>query len=223
MTKQRYAIYRAIHKAVRHLLFSTSHRIGLTDFADPVVTLQALAAVDQTVAFLREHRKQEDAHIHPATESRAPGITARFAQEHEEDDRLIKEIEQLVVQMRGADRALRADLGIELHERFNAYIGIYLGHLYREETQLQQVLWDHFTDEELIAMAAAITADISPKCLQERLVKMCMTCNPDELFLILNHMKTKAPPEIFQGMAQLAEGAMEPAIWKKVQGRMDKD
>ena len=37
-----------------------------------------------------------------------------------------------------------------MHERLNAYVGIYLGHLYREETELQQTLWDNFTDDALI-------------------------------------------------------------------------
>ena len=58
--------------------------------------------------------------------------------------------------MRIATEAQRVELGVEVHERFNSYVGIYLDHLYWEETELQQALWDNFTDEELIAMGAAI-------------------------------------------------------------------
>jgi hypothetical protein len=57
-------------------------------------------------------------------------------------------------------------LGIELHERFNAYVGMYLGDLYREKTELQQVLWDNFTDAELIAIVSEIIKDISSEADQ---------------------------------------------------------
>ena len=75
-----------------------------------------------------------------------PGLTASFAEDHEEDDRLATEIGQLGDRIRSADETHRIALGTEVHERFNSYVGIYLGHLYREETELRQALWDNFAD-----------------------------------------------------------------------------
>ena len=89
LTKQRYPIYRPIHKAIRHSLFSTSRQVGLADFTDDAVTQECLAALGRTIGFLREHRGYEDAHIHQALERKLPGITARFAEDHEEDEVLI--------------------------------------------------------------------------------------------------------------------------------------
>ena len=112
-------------------------------------------------------------------------------------------------------------LGIEVHERFNAYVGIYLGHLHREETELQQVLWDNFTDDELIAMGAAIVSAIPlGRMVGEWLPEMCTSYNPDEISLILNNVKVAAPLDVFQGVTQLAESVMEPAMWAKVSGRI---
>ncbi len=96
-------------------------------------------------------------------------MTASFAEDHEEDDRLATEIGQLGDRIRSADETHRVALGIEAHERFNSYVGIYLGHLYREETELQQALWDNFTDEELIAMDRAIAREIPPERMGDRL------------------------------------------------------
>ncbi len=216
----RFSIYRPIHKAIRHLLFSTSRQVGLADFADDTITRETLATLDRTIAFLREHRGHEDTHVHPALESKVPGITARFAEDHEEDDTLTKEIEQLAARIRNANGAQRVELGIEVHERFNAYIGIYLGHLYLEETELQQALWDNFTDEELIAMDAAIAREIPPERMGDWLTEMCASYNPDEISLILNIVKAEAPPEDFQGVTQLAESVMQPAMWAKVRTRI---
>ncbi len=216
----RFSIYRPIHKAIRHLLFSTSRQVGLADFADDAITQETLATLDRTIAFLREHRGHEDTHVHPALESKVPGITARFAEDHEEDDTLTKEIEQLAARIRNANGAQRVELGVEMHERFNAYIGIYLGHLYLEETELQQALWGNFTDEELIAMDAAIAREIPPERIGNWLTEMCASYNPDEISLILNIVKAEAPPEDFQGVTQLAESVMQPAMWAKVRTRI---
>ena len=216
----RFSIYRPIHKAIRRLLFSTSRQVGLADFADDAITQKTLATLDRTIAFLREHRGHEDTHVHPALESKVPGSTARFAEDHEEDETLTKEIEQLAARIRNANGAQRVELGVEVHERFNAYIGIYLGHLYREETELQQALWDNFTDEELIAMDAAIAREIPPERMGDWLTEMCASYNPDEISLILNIVKAEAPPEDFQGVTQLAESVMQPAMWAKVRTRI---
>ncbi len=86
--------------------------------------------------------------------SKLPGIKAAFAEDHEEDDRLIKEIKQLAARIRSSSGAQRVALGVEINERWNAYLGVYLGHLYREESELQQALWDNLSEEELIAMDA---------------------------------------------------------------------
>ena len=221
LTEQRYPIYRPIHKAIRHILFSTSRQVGQADFTDDAVTQECLADLDRTIGFLREHRGYEDAHIHRALERKLPGITARFAEDHEEDELLIAEIEQLGARIKNSDEAQRVALGIELHERFNAYVGIYLGHLYREETELQKVLWDNFTDAELIAIRAAIARDIPPgRRRGEFFPEMCASYNPDEISRVLKRLKADAPPEVFQRVTQIAESVMQPAMWAKVRTRI---
>jgi len=221
LTEQRYPIYRPIHKAMRHILFSTSPQVGLADFTDDAVTQECLADLYRTIGFLREHREYEDTHIHAALERKLPGITARFTEDHEEDEQLIAEIEQLGTRIKNTGEAQRVALGIELHERFNAYVGMYLGHLYREETELQKVLWDNFTDSELIAIRAAIARDIPPgRTRGEFLPAMCASYNPDEISVVLKRLKADAPPEVFQRMTQTAESVMEPAMWAKVRARI---
>ena len=122
MAEQRFAIYRPIHKAMRHLLFSTSRQIGSADFSDDSVTQETLADLDRTIGFNEEHKGHEETHVHPALESKVPGITASFAKDHEEDDRLIEEIKQLAARIRSSSGGQRVALGVEIHERWNAYL-----------------------------------------------------------------------------------------------------
>jgi len=75
LTEQRFPVYRPIHKAIRHVLFSSSRQIGLADFTDDAVIQEFLAALDRTIGVLREHREYEDTHLHRALERKLPGIT----------------------------------------------------------------------------------------------------------------------------------------------------
>ena len=220
MTQPRHSTYRATHKAMRHLLFSASHQVGVTDFADDAVTAETLETIDALILALREHRVREDASIHPHLESRAPGVTARFAEDHEEDEALSAELAQLAAQIESAGGDQRIALGILLHERLNAYIGIYLGHLYREEKELHQALWDNFTEEELLAMSRDLVATIPPDRKVYLLKVMCSSCGPDDISPILGEIKAGAPPEYAQVALQLAHDILPPGIWTKVQSRI---
>jgi hypothetical protein len=220
MTEPKHSTYRATHKAMRHLLFSASHQVGVTDFADDGVTAETMETVDALIFVLWEHRTREDASIHPPLESRVPGVTARFAEDHEEDEALSAEIGQIVAQIRNARGDERVALGIRLDQRLNAYIGIYLGHLYREETELQQALWDNFTEEELLAMTRDLVATIPPDRRGYLLKVMCSSCGPDDIAPILGGIRAGAPPEIAQRSLKMAEENMPSNIWAKVRSRI---
>lgn len=92
MTTQRFAIYRPVHKAMRQILFSTSHKVGQTDFADDSDVQEALEAVEKMIFALHIHREHEDKYLHPPVESRVPGITDKFVEDHEEDIALSTEV-----------------------------------------------------------------------------------------------------------------------------------
>ena len=69
-------------------------------------------------------------------------------------------------------------------------------------------------------MGAEIVSDIPPDRMGEWLPEMCSSYNPDEISLVLNNVKAEAPPEVFQGVTQLAESVMQPAMWAKVRTRI---
>ena len=86
-----------------------------------------------------------------------------------------------------------------------------------KKTELQMVLWDNFTDSELIEIRAAIARDIPPgRTRGEFLPAMCASYNPDEITMVLKNIKANAPPEVFQRLTQIAKSVMQPEIWAKV-------
>ena len=220
MTTQRYATYRPIHKTMRHVLFDTSHKVGLADFGDDADVSETLEAVDQMISMLHDHRDNEDKYVHPPAEARIPGITAAFVDDHNEDIRLSDEVQGIAGRVRTASGAERAALGIKLHERLNDYIGIYLGHLYREETTMQEALWDKFTNEELLAIDMEIVANVPPPMMAVYLPVMCSTYTAAEIAPILGGIKANAPTEFVEFALKTAEQNLPPRSWEKVKAML---
>jgi len=217
---QRYATYRPIHKAMRHILLSASQKVGLADFGDDADVSEALEAVDQMISMLHDHRQNEDRYVHPPAEARIPGITAKFVDDHNEDIRLSDEVDGIAGEIRSASGAERIALGVNLHERLNDYIGIYLGHLYREETTMQQALWDKFTDEELLAIDMEIVANVPPQMMAVYLPVMCSTYSAAEIAPILGGIKANAPAEFVEFALKTAEENLPPRSWAKVKASL---
>ena len=89
-----------------------------------------------------------------------------------------------------------------------------------EEGDMQQVLWDNFTDDELGAIEGALMADVPPELMAQFLPEICGALNPDELSFMLGGLKAVAPPEMFAGVVQMAAQATPSQNWEKVKARI---
>ena len=217
MAQQRYVIYRNIHKAIRHIMYSTSLALGSADFRDQQSMRESLDQLRETIFLLTEHAEHEETFVHPPLEIRVPGITKSFEQNHEDDERLFEQLRDLGGQIEAArDSDQKVDLGNQIYSVFNTYIGDYLGHLDREEAELEQALWDHFTDQELADIDHELMGSIPPERMAVWVGVICKSWNASELTDILAAMKQVTPPEAFAGMLQMGEQATPAATWATV-------
>ena len=160
MSEQRMEMYRPIHKAIRQILYSTAQQLGMADFADEGVARETLAKLDRTIVMMKEHASHEERFVHPPLESRVPGITKPFDGDHEDDDRVYDELQQLGARILSSKGDNPTALGNQVYGTFNRFIGRYVSHLDREETELETALLAHFTDEELVAMEQQIMGSV---------------------------------------------------------------
>ena len=73
MAQQRHEMYRPIHKAIRHMMYTTAHDLSVADFQDKPSAGRALASLETTISLLVLHAGHEENYIHTALEERAPG------------------------------------------------------------------------------------------------------------------------------------------------------
>ena len=169
------------------------------------------------ITLLLEHAEHEETFVHPALESRVPGITKSFAQNHKDDERLFDRLQELGSQIEAVgDNDQRVALGNQLYSILNTYIGDYLSHLGREDAELEQALWDHFTDQELADIDHQIIGSVPPERMAMLVPVICNSWNASELTEILSGMKQNVPPEAFVGMLTMVEQATPPATWETV-------
>ncbi len=217
MAQQRYVIYQNIHKAIRHMMYSTAMALGSADFRDQKSTRESLEQLRGTITTLQEHAEHEETLIHPLLESRVPGITKPFEENHEDDERLFDRMRELASQIETVgDNDQKVALGNQLYGIFNTYIGDYLGHLDREEGELEQALWDHFTDQELVDIDHKLIDSIPPERMGVWVELIGNSWNASDLTTILAGMKQSAPPESFAGMLKMTEQATPPATWETI-------
>ena len=220
MPEQRMEMYRPIHKAIRHLLYSTAHQVGAADFRNEGAARETLDKLDRTISMLKEHAGHENRFVHPPLESRVPGITKPFDKDHDDEERIYAQLEQLAAQILSSGGDQPTALGNQVYALFNSFIGSYLAHLDKEETELEKALLDHFTDEELMNMEQNIMGSVAPQQMGEWLGVICSSLNADELTGMLGGMKATAPPQVVEGMLKLAEQAMPTDTWQKVRARI---
>jgi len=220
MAQQRHEMYRPIHKAIRHMMYTTAHDLSVADFQDKPLADGALASLENTISMLILHAGHEENFVHPALEERAPGFIESFEKDHGNDERTYAELRRLSNEVGSANYGRKSQLGREIYDIYNQFVGTYVDHLYREEHELQQGLWDNFTDEELVAIEAALGASITPDVMGQYTTLIGESFNPDDLVSFIGAMKGGMPPEVFEHVVQMFESATPAGIWAKVQPRI---
>jgi len=221
MAQQRYVIYQNIHKAIRHLIYATALSLGSADFRDQKSRQDSLEQLRETLTLLEEHAEHEETFVHPSLESRVPGIIKPFEENHKDDDRLFDRMRQLGSQIEAVgDDDERVALGNQLYSIFNTYIGDYLGHLDREEAELEQALWDNFTDEELAEIDHRLMGSVPPERMGLWVDIIGKSWNASDLTTILAGMKQSAPLEAFAGMMHMMQQATPAATWETVSRKL---
>ena len=220
MAQQRHEMYRPVHKALRHMMYTTAHDLSVADFQDKTLADGALASLESTITLLVLHAGHEENYVHTALEERAPGFIESFEKDHGNDELTYTELRRLSNEVGKATGERKSELGNEIYDIYNQFVGTYVDHLYREEHELQQALWENFTDEELGAIDGALQASVAPDVMGQFLTLICASFNPDDLISLIGAMKGGMPPEVFQGVVQLCESATPADIWAKVQPRI---
>lgn len=213
---QRFAPYRSIHKGLRVLMFSTLQRAGALDASLAQDRAQIVEEVERLLATCADHLAHENRFFHEPLRLRAPRAVLPFHEDHLEHRDALDALGRLLLRLRDAPEAQAPVLAYELFLRLSVFIGENLEHMAEEESTLTQALWEHFSDEEILAMETALQATLAPHEMAFYLGWMAQGMNASEITALLAGARPHLPPEAFAQLAGIARAAMPATRWAVV-------
>jgi len=203
MIQIRFNPFNQIHKGLRALLYHTSLQLQHCHFLDEAQANAALDQVAEVITLFEEHASVEDEQIFPLLQSFAPAIIADFEQQHDEDHQLGSRLQRCILNVKqAASPQEKHQAGYALCQAFQDFTAFNLTHMNAEEAIVNKALWEHYTDEQLIAKQRAIAAMVKPEL------------NDRYAFWMLKGLST---PEIIQWFRMVQQGAPE-AVWMNLKG-----
>jgi hypothetical protein len=209
-------LYAPIHKALRSLMTHTLGRVGRVDVGDERDLRDTLNQVDELLTFCEKHIEHENDFVHPAIEARQLAGARRIADEHEEHLASIAALRCETAALRCSFVDQRAPLALGLYRHLALFVAENFQHMHVEETAHNAALWAHYSDAELMELHQRLLASISP---QENLIVarwMIPAVSPTERAIIMNGMKSEAPPEAFLGVLDIVRPHLGEQAWKQL-------
>jgi hypothetical protein len=215
-TATRVDLYAGIHKALRHFMTDTLHRVGRMDVADADDMTRTMGQLDALLEECLHHLQRENAFMHTAMEARQPRGSSRTADDHVEHEEGIEDLQAEANALRAAAQGERAGLALRLYRHLALFIADNFQHMHHEETHNNAVMWAHYSDAEIIALHHRLLASIPP---QENLQVgrwMIPALNPAERAMVFMDMKSNAPAPAFAAMLDVVRPHLDDTAWNKL-------
>ena len=216
-------LYAPIHKALRHFMTDTLHKVGTLDTADPADMQATLGQLDALLAMLSGHLRHENDFVHPAIEARQPRGSQRTAEDHVEHAAAIDALAAEAAALREAATARRDALALRLYRHLALFVAENFQHMHIEETANNAALWAHYGDAELHALHERLLASLSPAETTEAMRWMLPALAPAERAGLLQGLAGKLPAEAFDRLLAMLRAHLAPPAWAKLARALDLD
>lgn len=215
-TAQRLDMYVGIHKALRHFMTDTLHRIGRVDTQDAADLSRALGQFENLMTLCEQHIHHENHFVHAAIEARQPSGAARTAGDHVEHFAHIEALRGDARQLAQAAPSTRPPLALRLYRHLALFVADNFQHMNVEETQNNATLWAHYSDAELMDLHHRILASLPPQETMTVMRWMIPASSPAERAQILGGMQAAAPAAAFQAVLDVIRPQLDDSAWDKL-------
>jgi len=206
---QRYNAFLMIHKALRAMLYDAALTIQQTDFTEITEAEVALEKLENVLYCFEQHAHHEDHFILPAIEQHEPELVATFEGEHVEDAMLGNRLKNLVNIYRNASFAEeRINAGSAISKNFVEFMVFNLEHMAKEEIVLNNALWLHYSDVEILKIQQRLVASIPAHEAAASAVWMLKGGNNRDIVGWMAGVKNNAPAFVFEQLLTMAKAEL---------------
>jgi hypothetical protein len=220
-----------IHKAIRAMIYDLGDQLQTTDFTDLAQTEAVVRQLkyDFTAAItsncilclVHHHGLGEEMQAFPELAHFDGPLIDRLLKEHSQFEMSLGALSKMGTELGElSDPTERIQIGVQLNRGANEFFAAYFAHMNEEEAKLLPLLWEHFTDEQIIAFSTHIEESMPPQRFQEYMRWMLPSLNANELTEMFRGIKLGEPPEVLRAFTSLAEAHVDPARWRVVKSRL---
>lgn len=204
-------LYGGIHKALRLALTRTLTQAGSTDACDAEQLASTLHQVERLAVLCEAHLQHENDFIHPALERARRGGAARITAEHLHHVEAIADLRDLASLVAHSAPAARPAALQRLYDALALFVADNLQHMHVEQTAHNALLWQAYSDAELIALEQSLVASIPPALMAEYLHWFFPALNAPERAGMLAGMREAMPAHAFEDVFAIAERTLDAA------------
>ncbi|HYE56561.1 MAG TPA: hemerythrin domain-containing protein [Chitinophagaceae bacterium] len=198
-------IFNQIHKGLRAMLYNMALTIQHTDFGKDEEGRATLRKLKLVLELYAEHGGHEDALVFPPVHKASPAAVAALEAEHDKDELLSNDLLLLIRAYKSANSdSERLATGYAIHLAFQEFVAFNLQHMVKEETVINPLLWENYTDEQIMEIQQRVLRNIPPQSGEHYTRWILRGLNDAELAEWFEKVKATAPPEIWAGLRQLA-------------------
>jgi hypothetical protein len=214
---QRYNVFNQIHKGLRAFLYDTALSIQQTWFADAAGATPVLEKIETVLQFFDGHAHHEDHFILPAVEQYNKALVDEFEKEHVMDLALSNRLRSLLnIYRHAVSGEEKLEAGSAISKAFVEFMIFNLQHMAKEEILLNQALWQHYTDQQILGIQQRLLDTIPPQEMALSGKWMFRGINDMEATYWLTGVRNTAPEFVFQSLAQLGAKELPADRWSKI-------
>ncbi len=213
----RFSLVTTPHKGIRYAFPLLSMKAGSLDFTDKKAVADLKEQLVEFGELLEEHADLENRFILKPLEERVPGSANHDEADHEQlellQEQLIAKLDSILSS--NAEEAVK--LGYEFYQDLSMLHAAHLEHMMEEETVTQNLMWQHFSDEELFAIHGQIMACIPPPMMLSWSKYILPALNPAEREAMLKGMQAGAPAPFFEQVMGIAQATLSANDFEKLE------
>ena len=209
-------LYNSIHKALRAWMGYTLTRVGQMDPTDSEECRTVVTEVNELMGAMLEHLQTENIWIHPAILKHHPDALVEIQADHAGHERSIEHLRSLAASVVSSPASHTGAAAEQLYAALAVFVGENLEHLKIEETHNNQLLWQAYSDAELLEIHRAILGDASPVKMAQVLRWMIPAITAPARAQMLAEMQAGMPAQAFDGFMALAHARLSTGDWTKL-------
>lgn len=216
----KYDMYRNIHKGIRYVLGGVTTSAGRVDPGDDTAVEALGAQWHDIVRLLVGHAEHENDFIGPLLDIHAPALGSVIADQHEQIEHQLAQLEVLADRAVGSAVADRRAVTHRLYLALASFTATFFQHMELEELEVNPTLSQAISVEGLREVEHELVASLSPEEVAQAAALMLPAMNVEDHVEWFGGMRAGAPPEAFAGVLGLARTVLDQTSYEKVASRL---